>query len=44
VLVLTQIPSWLEVAGVALVIVGVAVHQAAPAPGRTPGQPSDPST
>ncbi|MGH8827170.1 MAG: EamA family transporter [Jiangellaceae bacterium] len=43
-LVLTQIPSWLEVAGVVLVIVGVALHQTAPTPGPTPGQPSGPST
>jgi inner membrane transporter RhtA len=30
--VLAQIPSWLEVAGVALVIVGVAIHRQAPEP------------
>jgi inner membrane transporter RhtA len=40
--VLAQIPSWVEVAGVALVIAGVAVHRQAPEP-RTPTAPAGPA-
>jgi len=37
--VLAQIPSWVEVAGVALVIAGVAIHRQAPEP-QTQGAPA----
>jgi inner membrane transporter RhtA len=36
VIVLAQIPSWAEVAGVALVIAGVLMHRQSPAPAREP--------
>ena len=38
--VLAQIPSWVEVAGVALVIAGVAIHRQAPEP-QTPAAPAE---
>src|SRR5215207_8353080 len=38
--VLAQIPSWVEVAGVALVIAGVAIHRQAPEP-RTQSAPAE---
>jgi inner membrane transporter RhtA len=38
--VLAQIPSWVEVAGVALVIAGVAIHRQAPEP-QTQGAPAE---
>jgi inner membrane transporter RhtA len=38
--VLAQIPSWVEVAGVALVIVGVAIHRPAREP-QSPGAPAE---
>jgi inner membrane transporter RhtA len=38
--VLAQVPSWVEVAGVALVIAGVAVHRQAPEP-STPAAPAE---
>jgi inner membrane transporter RhtA len=40
--VLAQIPSWLEVAGVALVIAGVAIHRQAPEP-QTQSAPAGPA-
>jgi inner membrane transporter RhtA len=40
--VLAQIPSWAEVAGVALVIAGVAIHRQAPEP-QTQGAPAEPA-
>jgi inner membrane transporter RhtA len=40
--VLAQIPSWVEVAGVALVIAGVAIHRQAPEP-QTQGAPAEPA-
>jgi inner membrane transporter RhtA len=42
--VLAQIPSWVEVAGVALVIAGVAIHRQAPEPQRqsAPAAPAAP--
>jgi inner membrane transporter RhtA len=40
--VLAQIPSWLEVAGVALVIAGVAIHRQAPEP-QTQSAPAAPA-
>jgi inner membrane transporter RhtA len=40
--VLAQVPSWVEVAGVALVIAGVAIHRQAPEP-PTPAAPAAPA-
>jgi inner membrane transporter RhtA len=40
--VLAQIPSWIEVAGVALVIAGVAIHRQAPEP-QTRSAPAEPA-
>jgi inner membrane transporter RhtA len=40
--VLAQVPSWVEVSGVALVIAGVAVHRPAAEP-KTPAAPAEPA-
>ncbi len=40
IVVLTQIPTAAEIAGVALVVVGVAVHREAPAPPTPPARPA----
>ena len=41
--VLAQIPSWVEVAGVGLVIVGVAIHRQAPEPQPPRSAPVEPA-
>ena len=43
VVVLAQVPSLVELAGVALVIAGVAVHRQAPEPKTPPGAPAEPA-
>ncbi len=43
--VLAQVPSWVEVAGVGLVIAGVAIHRQAPEqpPQTAPAEPAEPA-